>query len=372
MDRPSGACGKTGWKPGQKTEIKSSILNEVPFCEGCQSVDRWYDCQTYPCHQEFLSEEFFYPFEEGYITCWASFQKIISDCELERCGLITQVFNEIWNLINGFYRQRKDIPFRVSDVPSGLGPDCPNSIKLEWFDDIGGWLHVNFDCVPIEQGNCFPTVDKSQCQLGCAHPIESCCGLTMAECDGVITELAGLKQTMCCFLEKLDCLIEVFGQSQMDRNFVANHYKNLETVIAKTNEQITQAIIAAGQANSKTLIPSYSPQNLEISNPAENFPLGCAIPPFSNCANLPCIPSSGGVTSVTTTFQPVSAESIPNRGGTAIRHAIEAIHGPSGGESSAEHGRQQRDSTLDVIGDNPKPRHAAVPRNRRRGKSHSD
>lgn len=280
-----GGCGKTGWKPQKTKDLQPIQTQEIPVCQNCDIVDRWFVANTYPAYQEFLSAEFFTLFEDTYFPCWIVFQKNYSGCENERCGLLIQAFDVCWQLIDGFYMRRKDIPFRISDVPSELAPTCENDLLVEWFDDVGGWLSIRINCVPIEQGNCFPTIDKSQCQMGCAFPVTGCCCDCMATCDDLVREVHNLNSIMLCLLAKYDCLIDIIGQSQLSVDTQARIAQTNQLAMIRTSENISQAIIAAGQAISKTKIPDYQSVDINVTNPNDITPLACA-DPFPN----PCPP----------------------------------------------------------------------------------
>ena len=289
-----GGCGKTGWKPQKTKDLQPIQAESFPICENCEAVDIWFQANTYPTNQEFLSGAFFTLFEDFYFACWIEFVKSYSGCENARCGLIIQALDTIWTLIDGFYMRRKDILFRISDTSSSLFPACENDLLIEWNDPVAGWLSIRVNCVPKEQGDCFPTVNKNLCQMGCAIPVTGCCCDCMATCDDLVFAVNNMTTAICCLASKLDCLIEIQGQTGMDRQFVAQHFKNLERNILIAGEQTAQAIIASGQALARTQIPFYDAGQTPISDPDQNSPVGCGGIVPDPCQVVDCYRPSGG------------------------------------------------------------------------------
>lgn len=101
----------------------------------------------------------------------------------------------------------------------------------------------------------------------------------MADCQDLINALNTLTATVEIMSLRLECLSQFVKQAGVERDYTARHYQYQELAIHRAGEQISQAVIAAGQAVAEEIIPRFGPSERVISDTNTNFPLVCDLNP---------------------------------------------------------------------------------------------
>lgn len=133
---------------------------------------------------------------------------------------------------------------------------------------------------------CLVTTGATGC-VNCNGQPDCCCGECMATCDDLIDKLTETNNAIMCLAQKVDCVLEVIGQSWMDRTYTANHYANLERILVNNTNQLAQGLIAIAQGVSEVGIPIPELPPETTLDPLENTELGCAGPSPDFCASVP-------------------------------------------------------------------------------------
>jgi len=163
----------------------------------------------------------------------------------------------------GYWFEVKTPGSSIWSVEAGTQCDSPpwgNFCSVEYTD--------NYRCSPSEC--CF-------CE-GCGD---------VANCQDLIDKLEEMRIGINCLSQRIDCLNEIYGQSQCSREYLANHYANLERILVNNSTQMSQALLAVGWAISKQEVPFPTLPAEPTSDPTENAELGCTTVGTAWCDIIP-------------------------------------------------------------------------------------